>query len=74
ALLRAWERVGGREQALQLVGHMQELGMSPSPVVLLDLYQWCVEEGDLEGAACLEGELMRTGKAQYLAALSSPSC
>jgi hypothetical protein len=48
--------------------------VSPNAQLLLEVYQWSVEEGDRESAALLWEELQQSGKAQYLTALASPSC
>jgi hypothetical protein len=53
---------------------LQKEGVSPNAQLLLEVYQWSVEEGDLESAALLWEELQQSGKAQYLTALASPSC
>eukprot|EP00242_Pyramimonas_sp_CCMP2087_P013129 CAMPEP_0198214370 /NCGR_PEP_ID=MMETSP1445-20131203/40877_1 /TAXON_ID=36898 /ORGANISM="Pyramimonas sp., Strain CCMP2087" /LENGTH=46 /DNA_ID= /DNA_START= /DNA_END= /DNA_ORIENTATION= len=42
---------------------MRKRGWSPDAQTLLDLYQWCVEENDLEGAGIVAEELVNSGKA-----------
>jgi len=73
-LMLAWERIGERTKCIDKMLEMKERGWSPDAQILLDLYQWCMEEGDQDSAAVVEKELVLSGKAQYLAALASPRC
>eukprot|EP00238_Polyblepharides_amylifera_P007880 CAMPEP_0196575648 /NCGR_PEP_ID=MMETSP1081-20130531/5081_1 /TAXON_ID=36882 /ORGANISM="Pyramimonas amylifera, Strain CCMP720" /LENGTH=259 /DNA_ID=CAMNT_0041894009 /DNA_START=650 /DNA_END=1429 /DNA_ORIENTATION=- len=74
ALLDACERFGDRQECIDLVSMMRERGWSPNPKSLLSLYEWCVEEQDMDGAAYLEEELVKSGKAEYLISLNSQKC
>jgi len=74
ALMKAWDKMGHRKQCTDIVIKMREKGLSPDAETMLSLYQWSIEEGDLDDAGMLEAELLGSGKAAYLAALSSPQC
>ena len=74
SLLAAAERQGTLETAFRVVRLQKARGGSPNAEAVHSLLEWAVEVGDKDLAAWLEDELVKTGKAQYLAALSNPKC